>query len=102
MASLTKSTPSSRIAFENSAPVTQELAAGLALARYLGIDEALPERIPLWGGSQLTLSSKKDVYYMTTLKACSCPAGQHHRICKHVRDACQAARAQQKTTAAEA
>ncbi len=79
-----------------TSPVTQELAAGMALARYLGIDEALPERIPLFGGSQLTLSSKKDVYYMTTLKACSCPAGQYHKICKHQRDACQAFRGQQK------
>ncbi len=74
-------------------PVTQTLQAGLALARYLGIEEELPKIIPLANGSRLTLSSKKDVYYVTTLRTCSCRAGAFGKICKHRRDASEAARA---------
>ncbi len=102
MAGTIRTTPSAGVAFENSAPVTQELAAGLALARYLSIDEELPEKITLWGGAQLTLSSKKDCWYYTTARSCTCPAGQFHKICKHVRDLNENLRMQQKAMAAEA
>ena len=80
-------------------PVTQEIGAGLALARFLGIAEELPEKISLAGGMQLTLSSKADCYYVTTARSCTCPAGQHHKICRHVRDLSEALRTSQKAAA---
>jgi hypothetical protein len=64
-------------------PVTQTIDSGKALAKFLGLSEELPAIIPLANGARLTLSSKKDCYYMTTPKSCSCKAGQYGRICKH-------------------
>ncbi len=73
-------------------PETQSIESGKALAKYLGLKEEMPEKIPLANGAQLTLSSKKDAYYYTSLNGCSCPAGENHRICWHRRDLTQAIR----------
>ncbi len=80
-------------------PVTQDLAAGLALAKFLGIQEEMPAKIPLAGNAQLTLSSKQDVYYYTNINLCTCPAGANHKICYHRKDLCQVARETQKAEA---
>ncbi len=88
--------------FEPTGPVTQTVDACLALARFLGIAEELPKKIPLAGGMQLTLSSKADCFYVTTARGCTCPAGQYHKICRHVRDLNEALRGQQKAAVAEA
>ncbi len=64
-------------------PVTQTIESGKALAKFLGLTEETPEIITLAGGARLVLSSKKDAYYMTTAKGCSCKAGQYGRMCKH-------------------
>jgi hypothetical protein len=81
-----------KIIVEVSSPTTQSIESGKALAKFLGFCEEVPEKIPLANGSQLTLSSKKDCYYVTSRDGCSCPAGQYNRICKHRREQ-QAAKA---------
>jgi hypothetical protein len=45
--------------------------------------EELPETIALANGARLTLSSKKDCYYFTNAKVCTCKAGTYGRICRH-------------------
>jgi hypothetical protein len=64
-------------------PVTQTTESGKALAKFLGMEEELPETITLANGARLTLSSKKDAYYYTTLQSCTCKAGQYGRTCRH-------------------
>ena len=81
---------------EGLSPVTQSAEAGKALAKFLGLSEELPESIALAKGARLTLSGKKDCYYYTTLQICTCNAGQNHKICRHRRDLCEAARDAQK------
>lgn len=66
-----------------SVPVTQTIESGKCLAKFLGMAEELPETISLANGARLVLSSRKDAYYMTTAKGCSCRAGQYGRMCKH-------------------
>lgn len=87
-----------KLLVEISNPVTQTIDAGKALAKFLGLKEELPEKISLVNGSQLTLSSKKDCYYYTSLNGCSCKAGQYNQICKHRRDLCEATREAAKET----
>ena len=68
---------------EGISPVTQTIDSVEALAQYLGMKEDLPETIALANGARLVLSTKRDCYYMTTPKSCSCRAGQFGRMCKH-------------------
>jgi hypothetical protein len=79
-----------KLKLEVQYPMTQSIESGKALAKFLGLKEEMPKIIPLAKGSQLTLSSKRDAYYFTTLQSCTCPAGEHHKICYHRRDLCQA------------
>ncbi|VVB64851.1 Uncharacterised protein [uncultured archaeon] len=78
-----------KLIIEITNPVSQTIDSGKALAKFLGLSEELPKKIKLANNSQLTLSSKRDCYYYTTLNSCSCPAGIHGKICKHRRDLCQ-------------
>jgi hypothetical protein len=64
-------------------PTTQTIDGGKALAKFLEMKEELPETIALANGARLTLSGKKDCYYYTSDKGCTCKAGQYGRICKH-------------------
>ncbi|MGA9100262.1 MAG: hypothetical protein WB392_15170 [Methanotrichaceae archaeon] len=77
---------------EVSKPQTQLIASGKALAMFLGLKEEMPKIIPLANGSQLTLSSKSDCYYYTSLDGCSCPSGVNHKRCWHRHDLTQATR----------
>src|SRR5271157_3634130 len=79
-------------------PVTQTIDSGKALAKFLGLSEELPETIVLANDARLTLSSKKDCYYMTTPQSCTCKAGTYGQICRHRRDLCEATRDAQKAT----
>ena len=83
---------SGKLLVEVTNPVTQTIDSGKALAKFLGLSEELPEKISLANGAALVLSSKADSYYYTTLDSCSCKAGEHHKICRHRRDLCQATR----------
>jgi hypothetical protein len=68
---------------EGISPVTQTIESGKALAKFLGMKEELPESISLANGARLTLSTKKDCYYYTSEKGCTCKAGTYGRICRH-------------------
>ncbi len=89
----------SRTIISQNSPLTQSLEAGLTLARFLGIADELPLKIPLFGDAQLILSSKKDSYYYMNLNTCSCPAGANNRICNHQKDVCEALRTAKKSEA---
>ena len=74
---------SGKIIFEGTNPVTQTIESGKALASFLGMKEELPVVISLANGARLTLCSKKDCYYFTSEKGCTCKAGTYGRLCKH-------------------
>jgi len=74
---------SERNLLEGLSPVTQSAEAGKALAKFLGLSEELPESISMANGARLNLSSKKDCYYYTSEKGCSCKAGTYGRMCRH-------------------
>jgi hypothetical protein len=73
----------SRILYQDQSPVTQTIDSGKALAQYLSLGEDLPQVINLANGARLSLSSKRDCYYFTNSRGCSCRAGQFGRDCKH-------------------
>jgi hypothetical protein len=59
-----------------------------ALLSFLGKPtDPLPETVLLANGAVLTMSSKRDVYYVTTPKSCSCPSASWRpgKACKHQR-----------------
>jgi len=70
-------------------PITQSLAAVKSLLAFVGrASDPLPSDVSLDNGRVvLVLSNKKDVYYCTTSRACSCPAHNfgHGNRCKHQR-----------------
>ena len=71
----------------SASPITQSIDAVKALLVYTGrASDPLPAFLELPGGScVLVLSNKKDAYYTTTAKACSCPSATYRPglICKH-------------------
>jgi len=69
------------------APVTQSTEAVESLLKYLGKPSApLPDVVELLD-MVLVLSNRKDVYYVTTAKSCSCPSAAYRpgQKCKHQR-----------------
>ena len=72
-----------------SSPVTQTAAAVKQLIAYHNHGqepEEMPDFYRLIGDMVLVLSNKKDAYYVTTPKTCSCPAATYHPgPCKHSR-----------------
>jgi len=72
-------------------PITQSTASVKALLAWKGrACDPLPEFVEMSAGEDrlvLVLSNKKDVYYTTTARACSCPAQafSHGSPCKHQR-----------------
>lgn len=91
---------SNKIILEPKLPITQSVEAVKSLIESLTGKPCieLPTVFKLPNAAQLTLSSKKDAYYYTTLNSCSCKAGEHHKICRHRRDFCQATREATKRT----
>ncbi len=88
--------------YKGKSPVTQSREAVEALLKALGKQaDPLPEVVEMAEGVRLVLSSKRDVYYITTSKTCSCPAQTYcpGQPCKHMKalqagDSVNAARAQ--------
>ena len=74
---------SGKIIFEGISSVTQTIESGKALAGFLGMKEELPEIIALVNGARLVLSTKRDCYYFTSEKGCTCKAGTYGRMCRH-------------------
>ena len=71
-------------------PKTQSVAAVKALLAWKGrAADPLPEYVEMGEGDNrlvLVLSNKRDAYYVTTPRDCSCPAATYHRgPCKHRR-----------------
>ena len=72
-------------------PVTQTLEAVKALLAWKGrAADPLPEFVEMGAGESrlvLVLSNKKDCFYVTTARDCSCPARSWHpaQPCKHQR-----------------
>ena len=71
-------------------PTTQTVEAVKALLAWQGrVAEPLPSFIEMGEGNNrlvLVLSNKKDCFYVTTARACSCPAAiYNHGPCKHQR-----------------
>ena len=72
-------------------PITQSKEAVKALLTWRGrACDPLPEFVEMGKGEDrlvLVLSNKKDVYYTTTARGCSCPAHafSHGSSCKHQR-----------------
>lgn len=70
--------------FEIESPVTQSVEAVESLAAYL--HKPIESGVLDLGRAKLILSNKKDCYYVTTEKACSCPSHVYRRgVCKHQR-----------------
>ena len=69
---------------ENIEQVTQSVEAVVELLKYLGRPTSpIPEAFHIMD-MVLVLNSKKDAFYVTTLKACSCPSFIYRgRPCKH-------------------
>jgi len=69
-----------------ASPLTQSAESVKQLIEFVTgkLCEELPPAFALANGAQLTKSSKGDVFYMTTPKACSCPGFTYRGSCKHV------------------
>ena len=70
-------------------PVTQTVEAVQQLIAYFNHGqqpEEMPDFYRLTGEMVLVLNNKKDAYYVTTPKTCSCPAATYHpgQPCKHM------------------
>ena len=76
-----------RTLLASGSPLTQSIDAVKSLLVYTGqASDPLPPFVEMPGREVvLVLSSKKDVYYTTTARACSCPSGTYRpgQICKH-------------------
>jgi len=76
---------------QSCGPITQSIASVKALLTWRGrACDPLPEFVEMGKGEDrlvLVLSNKKDVYYTTTARACSCPghAYSHGSSCEHQR-----------------
>jgi hypothetical protein len=72
-----------------ASPVTQSREAVQSLIAYHnhGVEpQEMPAFYRLTGEMVLVLNNKKDAYYVTTPKTCSCPAAVYHPgPCKHAR-----------------
>lgn len=69
------------------APVTQSTEAIESLLKYLGKPiDPLPDVVELLD-MVLVLNNRKDAYYITTAKSCSCPSAAYRpgQKCKHQR-----------------
>ncbi len=68
-------------------PKTQSIEAVKALLAFKKVaSDPLPQEVSLDGGRLvLVLSNKKDAYYVTTSRSCSCPSAVYHPgvACKH-------------------
>ena len=78
-----------KVLLQNETPVTQSVDAVEALLAYVGrSSDPLPTDVALDNGRLvLVLNNKKDAYYCTMARACSCPSATYRPggACKHQR-----------------
>ncbi len=89
-----------------ASPITQSRGAVQSLIAYHNHGQEpleMPDFYRLTGEMVLVLNSKKDAYYITTPKTCSCPAATYHpgQPCKRARKYFSVAKATTKPTASE-
>jgi hypothetical protein len=79
-----------RTLLASDSPITQSIDAVKALLAYAGrASDPLPTFVEMPSREVvLVLSGKKDVYYTTTPRSCSCPSGTYRpgQVCKHRRN----------------
>lgn len=76
-----------RILLNKLAPVTQSVESVVELLNFLGkASRPLPDAVEL-SGMSLVLNNKKDAYYVTSARSCSCPSAAYRpgQRCKHQR-----------------
>jgi hypothetical protein len=78
-----------KLVYQVESPKTQSIDAVKALLAFKKVaSDPLPQEVSLDGGRLvLVLNNKKDAYYVTSPKSCSCPAATYHpgTRCKHQR-----------------
>jgi hypothetical protein len=77
-----------KLVYQVESPKTQSTEAVKALLAYKKVaSDPLPQEVSLDGRLVLVLSNKKDAYYVTTPKSCSCPSATYNpgKPCKHSR-----------------
>jgi len=76
-----------KLVYQVESPKTQSVAAVKALLAFKKVAcNPLPQEVSLDDGRLvLVLSNKKDAYYVTTSRTCSCPSAVYHpgQRCKH-------------------
>jgi hypothetical protein len=90
-----------KILTQTESPKTQSIDAVKTLLAYVGMASyQLPSDVSLDGG-RLVLNNKKDAFYCTTARACSCPSAvyRHNGPCKHQRKYFPVAKVEQLTEA---
>jgi len=77
-----------RTIFQSQSPVSQSVEAVRSMLAAFGKPvEPMPEFYRMSSSVVLVLSAKKDCYYTTTKRGCSCPAAAYRpgKTCKHQR-----------------
>lgn len=86
---MTKHMSSKNLLEGRTGPQTQTVAAVKTLLAWRGHPtEPMPSSVEMDGGRLvLVLNNKRDAYYVTTARACSCPAATYRpgQPCKHQR-----------------
>ncbi len=82
------STLSGKTLYEKESPKTQSIEAVKTLLSWRKMPTSpMPDYIEMPGGVFLIANNKKDAYYTTTARDCSCPARTYNpgNPCKHMR-----------------
>ena len=78
-----------KLVYQVESPKTQSIDAVKALLAFKKVaSDPLPQEVSLDDGRLvLVLNNKKDAYYVTTPKSCSCPSATYNpgKPCKHSR-----------------
>jgi len=83
-----KAITNGKLSIQTENPVSQPVESVKALLAYLHRPaDPLPSFVELQNHVRLTLSKDGKAYYLTTTKACSCPANTFHpgTPCKHMK-----------------
>lgn len=78
---------SGKIIYESESPKTQSIDAVKALLSWRKMPVSpMPDYVEMPGEVFLVANNKKDAYYVTTARSCSCPSHVYHGgPCKHQR-----------------
>lgn len=74
---------SGKILFEGLAPQSQDAAAVEEWLKAMNYPVTRPDIVKLYGERALVKSSDGRRYYVVSREWCTCPAGQHGKMCRH-------------------